>query len=80
MESSPWNCFLCTNETRENCALKIRTEWNIKLLRFLDDNKYGIRYSDFANKGPINVLSLFDGIGTGIFAFYFSFSTNITTH
>ncbi|XP_071804547.1 DNA (cytosine-5)-methyltransferase 3A-like isoform X2 [Asterias amurensis] len=69
-----WSCYLCDPESTPAGLLSCRSDWAQKLqLLFQRDNK---NFSplrsyppvDMAKRRPIRVLSLFDGIGTGMVA------------
>uniref|UniRef100_A0A674C3L9 DNA (cytosine-5-)-methyltransferase n=1 Tax=Salmo trutta TaxID=8032 RepID=A0A674C3L9_SALTR len=70
-EVDPWICYLCEPHNAHG-ALKPRLDWNIRVQEFFANNSAfqfepdRVYPSIPANlRRPINVLSLFDGIGTG---------------
>uniref|UniRef100_A0A4W5M3S2 DNA (cytosine-5-)-methyltransferase n=1 Tax=Hucho hucho TaxID=62062 RepID=A0A4W5M3S2_9TELE len=70
-EVDPWICYLCEPH-HGNGALKPRLDWSIRVQEFFANNSAfqfepdRVYPSIPANlRRPINVLSLFDGIGTG---------------
>uniref|UniRef100_A0A8C7KGT0 DNA (cytosine-5-)-methyltransferase n=1 Tax=Oncorhynchus kisutch TaxID=8019 RepID=A0A8C7KGT0_ONCKI len=72
-EVDPWICYLCEPHNSHG-ALKPRLDWSIRVQEFFANNSAfqfepdRVYPSIPANlRRPINVLSLFDGIGTGYF-------------
>uniref|UniRef100_A0A8C8JUB1 DNA (cytosine-5-)-methyltransferase n=1 Tax=Oncorhynchus tshawytscha TaxID=74940 RepID=A0A8C8JUB1_ONCTS len=72
-EVDPWICYLCEPHNAHG-ALKPRLDWSIRVQEFFANNSAfqfepdRVYPSIPANlRRPINVLSLFDGIGTGYF-------------
>ncbi|NXE84723.1 DNM3B methyltransferase, partial [Cochlearius cochlearius] len=70
-EQEPWNCYMCQPQ-RSYGVLQRRQDWNTRLQDFFTSDK-GQEYAapkvyptvPPANRRPIRVLSLFDGIATG---------------
>ncbi|XP_075294454.1 DNA (cytosine-5)-methyltransferase 3B [Opisthocomus hoazin] len=70
-EQEPWNCYMCQPQ-RSYGVLHRRQDWNTRLQDFFTSDK-GQEYAapkiyptvPPANRRPIRVLSLFDGIATG---------------
>uniref|UniRef100_A0A670IE75 DNA (cytosine-5-)-methyltransferase n=1 Tax=Podarcis muralis TaxID=64176 RepID=A0A670IE75_PODMU len=70
-KEDPWSCYMCQPQERHG-VLQRRGDWNTRLKEFFTDEK-GLEYEPpkmypaipAANRRPIRVLSLFDGIATG---------------
>ncbi|NXE11516.1 DNM3B methyltransferase, partial [Lophotis ruficrista] len=70
-EQEPWNCYMCQPQ-RSYGVLQRRQDWNTRLQDFFTSDK-GQEYAapkiyptvPPAQRRPIRVLSLFDGIATG---------------
>ncbi|KAM6053644.1 DNA (cytosine-5)-methyltransferase 3B isoform 3-T3 [Chlamydotis macqueenii] len=70
-EQEPWNCYMCQPQ-RSYGVLQRRQDWNTRLQDFFTSDK-GQEYAapkiyptvPAAQRRPIRVLSLFDGIATG---------------
>ncbi|XP_034978824.1 DNA (cytosine-5)-methyltransferase 3B [Zootoca vivipara] len=70
-KEDPWSCYMCQPQGRHG-MLQRRDDWNTRLKEFFTDEK-GLEYEPpkiypaipAANRRPIRVLSLFDGIATG---------------
>ncbi|XP_010173868.1 DNA (cytosine-5)-methyltransferase 3B-like, partial [Antrostomus carolinensis] len=70
-EQEPWNCYMCQPQ-RSYGVLQRRQDWNPRLQDFFTSDK-GQKYAapkiyptvPPAERRPIRVLSLFDGIATG---------------
>ncbi|GIX96743.1 hypothetical protein CDAR_591681 [Caerostris darwini] len=67
LETDPWNCFFCACNKNNYGLLRIRKDWKKSMMHFfkLIENEEECPLLDSANKRPLRVLSLFDGIGTG---------------
>ncbi|GIY19748.1 hypothetical protein CEXT_622501 [Caerostris extrusa] len=67
LKTDPWNCFFCASNKTNYGLLRIRKDWKKSMMRIfnLSENEEECPLLDFANKRPLRVLSLFDGIGTG---------------
>ncbi|KAL7287500.1 hypothetical protein TKK_0018334 [Trichogramma kaykai] len=65
----PWNCYLCDSSQLENSIMKMRKNWRKRLFSIYNSNCNDDKQTNFQhiNKDTkIRVLSLFDGIGTGL--------------
>ncbi|KAJ8667726.1 hypothetical protein QAD02_009389 [Eretmocerus hayati] len=65
----PWYCFFCDPNQMVNSVLKIRKDWRKEMISIYRDNCEDNTRSDLERincKRKIRVLSLFDGIGTGL--------------
>ncbi|KAK3576767.1 hypothetical protein CHS0354_014582 [Potamilus streckersoni] len=73
IKSMSWRCFLCTPyDIRSHGLLKPLKDWQLQIIRFFDTG-FRIKDSDLTyfisgERRPLRVLSLFDGIGTGLLA------------
>ncbi|KAL3874309.1 hypothetical protein ACJMK2_037341 [Sinanodonta woodiana] len=73
IKNMSWQCFLCTPyDIRSHGLLKPLKDWQLQIIRFFDTG-FRIKDSDLTyfssgERRPLRVLSLFDGIGTGLLA------------
>ncbi|XP_072167949.1 uncharacterized protein [Diadema setosum] len=71
-QQDPWSCYLCSSIDRHG-YLKRRADWQDRLVEFFNQDQF-MEFPPLrvykphlpAERRPIRVLSLFDGIGTGM--------------
>ncbi|XP_067209119.1 uncharacterized protein [Linepithema humile] len=71
LTEDPWDCFLCRDESRQpvDPVLRPRPDWKNKITGMFRTSHVisnEINIAHYQKKKPIRVLSLFDGLGTGL--------------
>lgn len=71
LAAESWDCFVCNPESLpSNCLLKTRRDWRENVKTVYDPIRDFLSVGpSITTKVPIKVLSLSEGIGTGIFLF-----------
>ena len=77
IKQDPWCCYMCTADPKHGFLVR-RDNWTECLLKFFADDREA-EYKPFqmypamsvAERRPIRVLSLFDGVGTGNYTIIF---------
>lgn len=79
----PWSCFMCL-PSQCNGSLKLRTDWSVRVQEFFVNNSalefepHRVYPSIPAHqRRPIRVLSLFDGIATGLYILNMGFHLSL---
>ncbi|PBC27185.1 (cytosine-5)-methyltransferase [Apis cerana cerana] len=72
LQEDPWQCFLCTSKSRSftDTIVRPRTNWKDRIINMFrtncESNVEHLVAKHNSKKRKIRVLSLFDGLGTGL--------------
>ena len=71
LETEKWECYVCKPTDEETGVLRVRTNWRFNVKAMFDPLLNGLKSANLTeesdnDKKPIRVLSLMDGIGSGI--------------